>query len=93
MESDNPGALHQLAAAAAEVERASGDISAPKEDSSSAEISPLLLMQQLADLRTSLQEAQAREAQRHSVVEHLMQLVTGRRLNCPKESGSELLIS
>ena len=89
MASDNSGALHQLAAAAAEVERASGDIPASEQDASSAEISPLLLMQQLADLRTSLQESQACEAQRHSVVEHLMQLVTAQaQNNVPDQSST-----
>ena len=40
MASDNPSALLQLATAAEEVERASGDIPTPAEDTTSAEISP-----------------------------------------------------
>ena len=75
MASDNPSTLLQLATAAEEDERASGDIPTPAEDTASVEISPQLLLQQMADLRASLRESQAREAQRGSLMEQLTQIV------------------
>ena len=81
MASDNPGALLQLATAAEEVERASGDIPTPVEGTASAEISPLLLLQQLTDLRASLRESQARETQRDSLMEQLTQIVASQTQN------------
>ena len=90
MASDNPSALLQLATAAEEVERAGGDVTTPAEDTASAaETSPLLLLQQqLTDLRASLLESQAREAQRDSLMEQLTLIVAAQAPNNTSDQTS-----